>query len=65
MVALGNSRFSDASLSSNVRRQMPLLVAAMNISPSGLSKWVQRIVSPRPPSRQAEGVMPSLSFASL
>ena len=64
IVALGNSRVSDASLSSNVSRQMPFEVAAISISPIGLSKVVQRIVSPRPPSRQAEGVIPILSFAS-
>ena len=34
------------SLSSNVRRQIPLLVAAISIRPSGLSKSVQRIVAP-------------------
>ena len=43
---------------------MPLLVAAISIRPIGLSKWVQRIVSPRPPSRHADGVIPNLSFAS-
>jgi len=44
---------------------MPFEVAAISILPSGLSNVVQRIVSPRPPSRHAEGVIPSLSFASL
>ena len=44
---------------------MPLEVEAISIVPSGLSKLVQRIVSPRPPSRQADGVIPSLSLASL
>jgi len=47
-----------------VNRQIPFEVAAISISPSGLSKWVQRMVSPRPPSRHADGVMPSLSLAS-
>jgi hypothetical protein len=65
MVALGNNRRSDSSLSSKVRRQMPLDVAAISICPSGLSNVAQRMVSPRPPSRQADGVIPSLSFASL
>ena len=61
----GTAAGSEASLSSNVSRQMPLDVAAISIWPSGLSKCVQRMVSPRPPSRHADGVMPSLSFASL
>jgi hypothetical protein len=41
-----------------------LEVAAMNSSPSGLSNVVQRIVSPRPPSRHAEShFKPFLSIA--
>ncbi len=52
-IAFGKRRFSAASSSSKERRQMPLSVAATSIVPRSVSAVVQRIVSPRPPSRQA------------
>ena len=64
IAALGKRRLSSASSSSNESRQMPLAVAATSIVPRSVSAVAQRIVSPRPPSRQADGVMPSRLPAS-
>ena len=55
MSALGKRRVRALSSSSKVSRQMPLGVAATSNGPSGLSAMTKRIVSPRPPSRHAEG----------
>lgn len=40
---------------------MPLSVAATSMAPSVVATTAQRIVMPRPPSRQAEGAMPMRS----
>ena len=43
---------------------MPFSVAATSIVPRSVCAVAQRITAPRPPSRQADGVMPSRFSAS-
>ena len=48
----------------NARGLIPRAVAASSIVPRSVSAVAQRMVSPRPPSRQVEGVIPSRRGAS-
>lgn len=65
--AFGNSfrncSVNAASLGPNCAKQTPRPVAAIRSGPRAVLRWAYAMVSPSPPARYEEGVMPRLRMA--